>query len=103
VDVRTLEIWNATTGKLVKQYIGAGNGGLAWSPNGKYLAYAGYGGKNAANAVIILDVTTGKQVYVYKGHHNHISLIAWSPTGKYIASGEGNTEGNMVAKVWVAE
>lgn len=100
--VATLEIWNATTGKLVKQYTGA-VGGPDWSPDGKYLAYAGYGGKNAVNAVIIIDVTTGKQVYVYMGHHNHISVIDWSPDGRYIVSGEGNTQGNMVAKVWVAE
>jgi len=101
--VATLEIWNATTGKLVKQYIGTGFGGLDWSPDGKYLAYMGYGGEKAVNAVIIIDVTTGKQVYVYKEHHNHISVIDWSPDGRYIVSGEGNTQGNMVAKVWVAE
>ncbi|MFL5705675.1 MAG: hypothetical protein ACJ8AG_23020 [Ktedonobacteraceae bacterium] len=48
-------------------------------------------------------MTTCRRVYAYKGHHNHISVIAWSPDGKYIVSGEGNIQGNMVAKVWVAE
>ena len=51
----TLEIWDAATGKLVKQYV---------------------------------DTGTGAQ--------------AWSPDGKYIVSGEGNTVGQMVAKVWTA-
>jgi len=100
--VATLEIWNATTGKLVKQYVGAGTGALAWSPDGTYLAYAGYGGKDAVHAVIILDAATDKQIYVYKGHHLSVSVISWSPNGKYIVSAEGNTQGQMVAKVWTA-
>jgi WD40 repeat protein len=100
----TLEIWNTTTGKLVKQYPGQGEGtgALAWSPDGRYLAYAGYGGKSAVNVVIIIDTTMGKQIYVYKGHHRIISAIAWSPNDQYIASAEGNTEGPMVAQVWTA-
>jgi len=100
--VATLEIWDVTTGKLLKQYAAAGTGALAWSPGGTYLAYAGYGGKDAANAVIIRDATTGKQIYVYKEHHLSVSVIAWSPNGKYIVSAEGNTQGQMVAKVWTA-
>jgi WD40 repeat protein len=100
--VATLEIWNATTGKLVKQYIGASTGRLAWSPDGKYLAYAGFGGNNGGDPVLIMDVSTGKRIYAYKGHHLLVSVIAWSPNGKYIASGEGNTQGKMVAKVWAA-
>ena len=100
--VSTLEIWDATTGKLVKKYAGAGTGALDWSPDGTYLAYAGYGGKDAVNVVIIIDAITGKQIYVYKGHHLPVSVITWSPNGKYIASAEGNTQGLMVAKVWTA-
>lgn len=100
--VETLEIWDATTGKLVKKYVGTGTGALAWSPDGIYLAYAGYGGKDAVNVVIIIDAITGKQIYVYKGHHLPVCVITWSPNGKYIASAEGNTQGLMVAKVWTA-
>ncbi len=100
--VTTLEIWNALTGKEIKHYTGGGTGALGWSPDGSYLAYAVYGGKSAVDAVIILDATSGKQVYVYKGHHLPVSVLAWSPNGRYIVSGEGNTQGKMVAKVWVA-
>lgn len=100
--VVTLEIWNPVTGKPVQQYVrtGSGTGALDWSPDGKYLAYADQ--QNAKPVVNILDVTTGKVIYVYKGHRLAVSLIAWSPNGNYIASAEGNSQGQMVAKVWTA-
>jgi WD40 repeat protein len=102
-SIATLKIWNAVTGKQVKQFVGKGYIGMAWSPDGKYLAYDGYSGNPPAIAVIIMNVATGKQIYAYKNHHYNVSVIAWSPNGKYIVSGEGNTMGNLVAKVWVAE
>lgn len=99
----TLEIWNAITGKQVKQLF-VGNSALAWSPDGKDIAYASASsnGKNLSSVVIIIDATTGKQIYTYKGHNQIVSVIAWSPDGRYIASAEGNSDSNMVAKVWTA-
>lgn len=103
-STQALKIWNATTGKLVKQYVGKGNDAMAWSPDGKYLAYADGGyASTSPSTVVIMDVTTDDQVYVYKNHMYTVSVIAWSPNGKYIVSGEGNTQGNMVAHVWVAK
>jgi WD40 repeat protein len=110
--ISTLEIWNAETGKQVKQYVGTGTGVLAWSPDGTYLAYAGYDGKNPGEAVIIMDAMTGKQVYVHKGQFQSVGLIAWSPNGKYIVSAESLPQQGLprqdlpqsktVAEVWVA-
>jgi WD40 repeat protein len=97
-----LEIWNATTGKLVKQYTGGGSDALAWSPDGTALASTGYIKKSGIYSVVIIDVLTGKQLFVCKGHHVNVSVLAWSPDGRYIVSGEGNTSGNTVAKVWTA-
>jgi len=100
--VATLEIWNATSGKLVQQYVVVCIGPVVWSPGGTYLACAGYVGKGAENAVMIMNAVSGKRIYVYAGHRLPVSVIAWSPNGVYIVSGEGNTQGRMVAKVWVA-
>jgi WD40 repeat protein len=106
-----LKTWNITTGRQIKQDIGVGTGGLAYSPDGKYLAYSGYIEGKPISAVIIMDVATGKQVYAYKSlkKKNNTSLVAWSPDGKYIVSDESNTQINQgiqesaVAHVWIAE
>lgn len=96
-----LEIWNSDTGKLVKQYDRTGTGGLSWSPDGRYLAYAN--SSKRTEVIVIRDMITDKEIYVYKDHTNHINEIVWSPDGNYIASSEGNTQGEMVAKTWVAK
>lgn len=100
-----LAVWNVATGKLDKQYQAGAFGPVAWSPDGKYLAYSGSlpGKQPEANLVVILDAQSGQTVYVYRQHKSIVGALAWSPNGKYIVSGEGNTEGNMVARVWTAE
>ncbi len=102
----SLGTWDVVANKLVKQYPVAAFGSVAWSPDGKYLAYGGYTSQGTArttSVVGILDAQSGEQVYTYKQMHYNIGALAWSPNGKYIVSGEGNSIGNMVAKVWTAE
>lgn len=103
----SLAVTDVASGKLVHQYAVGAFGPVAWSPDGKYLACVSYGGQGtsatAASQVSIFDVNIHQQVYAYKQHHLNIGALAWSPDGKYIVSGEGNTMGNMVAKVWTAE
>lgn len=99
-----LAIANVASGQLVHQYPVAAFGPVAWSPDGNYLAFAGNSNTtSSASQVVIIDVNTHQQVYVYKQHHLNIGALAWSPNGKYIVSGEGNTQGKMVARVWTAE
>jgi WD40 repeat protein len=102
--IETLELWDVLTGKQVKQYPRIGSDALAWSPDGKYLVYNGYDTQSTVRAIILLDVNTNKPVYAYTGFHNdmNVSVLSWSPNGKYIAAGQGNSRGNMVAKIWVA-
>lgn len=95
-----IEIWDVIEGKQVKQYDIGTDSGPAWSPDGKYLAYGGYDKRDQVDEIIIINATTDKQVYVYKGQHALVGLIAWSPNGRYIASSEEKTDENMVVKVW---
>jgi WD40 repeat protein len=69
---------------------------VAWSPDSTRIASAG-------DNVQVWDATTGRHVYIYRGHsapaNNQSTLntselvvvnaVAWSPDGKYIASGGG--------------
>lgn len=114
--VLTFEIWDAVSGKLVKQYPRIGNDVMVWSPDGKEFAYSGGvgTGKDATNAVIIVDASSGNQIYAYKAPPTSVFMnglpLAWSPDGKYIVSTQvvGQETNNQimqlpeVAKVWVA-
>lgn len=103
VLVSTLETWDVATGKLAKHYQAVGLGSVVWSPDGTLLAYVGgQVGTFSQNEVTIIDASSGSPVFTYTGHHLNIAQLAWSPNGKYIVSGEGQTEGDMVAKVWTA-
>src|SRR5439155_941117 len=94
----TLATWDVATGKLIKDYkVADASGTLAWSPDARFIAYVG------AKGVNILGANSAQNVFTYTDNKLNVCQLAWSPNGKYIVSGEGQTEGNMVAKVWTAE
>ncbi|MGH2507103.1 MAG: WD40 repeat domain-containing protein [Ktedonobacteraceae bacterium] len=97
-----LEAWNVTAKQVVKVYQVNATGALAWSPDGKELAYAGY---NATNGIVLIDAQNEKQIYFFPVNLNvtTVSALAWSPDGKYIASGEDdNIQQISYVRVWVA-
>src|SRR5437870_1393893 len=55
---------------------------LAYSPDGKVLASAGYD-----NAVRIWDPATGKELRKLGGSYNPLSSVSFSPDGKTIVAG----------------
>src|SRR6266567_1656936 len=67
--------------------------GVAWSPNGQYLACA-----TGDEAVHVLDPATQKEVFVYHGHHGYVNNVAWLPDGKRIAS----VSADYTVQVWDA-
>lgn len=102
-------IFDGTTGKMLKQLVVPVNDVLAWSPDGKYLAYTSSADSPAdvekGNTAQILDASTWRVVYTYKDNTNMIKGLVWSPNGHFIATGESFIENNTVAgvvRVWVA-
>jgi Tol biopolymer transport system component len=58
------------------------NSSASWSPDGKYLAFAGKNG--AHDDVIILDVESNKQVATIRPGISGVTTPAWSPDGSKI-------------------
>ncbi len=64
---------------------------IAWSPDGKTLATAGFD-----NTVRLWDAATRKEIKKYEGHTKLVLAVAVAPDGKHILSGsQDNT-----AKIW---
>jgi len=96
---KTVQLWEAKTGKLIKTlevpidglhidemridklHINDANE-VAWSPNGQILA-SGY----SDNTIRLWDVKKGKLIKTLKGHIDKVHGVAWSPDGHILASG----------------
>jgi len=80
---RTLQIWEAATGRLVTIHGGSAYlFGLSWSPSCEQVAVGG-----SDNNVLIVAANNRKVLNICRGHFNWVKDVTWSPDGKYIASG----------------
>jgi len=101
---KTIRIWNPESGEMLKKFesqIGDGPEGMLYasaiSPDGKYLAVAGYPvSSEKENYIIIIDLEKNTQVSTAVGHTNVINTLSFSGTGTYLASG---SDDNTV-RVW---
>lgn len=111
-DSAVLQLWNVDTKQQIKSIAGITANSMAWSPNGKEIAYNTPIGGDTTSSVIIVDVNSGQKLYTYKVSTKapqsvNISVAGWTPDGQYIVTSEatrtsdGNTT-STVLKVWVA-
>lgn len=98
----TLQIWSATSGKLLftRHSLCPANSvcpisSIAWSPDSNLLAFTD------GDMVHIWDVSNGQNgpiIQTYRGHSAEVDTVAWSPNGKLIASAGQD----HVVRIWNA-
>jgi WD40 repeat protein/tRNA A-37 threonylcarbamoyl transferase component Bud32 len=87
-----MKVWDAATGQEVLCVPGrtAPAVGVAFSPDGRWLATAGQD-----HAVRVWDAATGQQTRTFEGHTDPVRDVAFSPDGRRLAACAGPT-----VRVW---
>lgn len=102
-ELHTLDLASKKETMVAKGYFGrppfASAGSVCWSPDSKWLAYAGFGAKSFRN-VSVVPATGGEGRPVSFLANAFGGDVNWSPDGKYILFGTGQrTENRYVARI----
>src|SRR6266849_5207892 len=91
----TVEVWEVATNRRAYIYYAPGKDtpvAIAWSPDGKYLAFGGAGG------VRIWETAAWSPVYTETWSGQRVEAVAWSPDSKHFA-----TAGSLDPTVYVID
>ena len=90
---QTVKIWDASNGTLIKSFEAHSSWvrGVAWSPDGLFLATA-----SDDQTIRIWDAQTFDLVSTLKGHSGEVATVAWSPDSSLLVS--ASLDGLL--KVW---
>jgi len=67
--------------------------GIAWSPDGRYVASA-----NTSKTVQVRESMTGTPTLTYSNHRSEVLTVAWSPDGTRLASADDDG----IVRIWQA-
>ena len=102
-ELRVMDLATKKETQVAKGYLGRppffSTGGVVWSPDGKWIAYAGYGVKTFRNVYIVPSAGGASKPVSFLANTFGGSLN-WSPDGKYILfSTNQRTENNFIARI----
>ncbi|MEV4516804.1 TIR domain-containing protein [Dactylosporangium sp. NPDC049525] len=80
-DARSLRLWDTNANTVRARVSPAGHYGLAWSPDGRYLA------TTLDEEIIIRDAATMTEQHVLIDRKAALRCVAWAPDGKRLATG----------------
>ena len=100
----SLRLWDAATGKLVRELSAADKGrifSVAFSPTDNRLLAVGYGGEADVSHVVLWDIDAGTELARLPGatdladfrldeNTGAVGALAFSPDGKYLVAGFGS-------------
>ena len=92
---KTVKLWEAASGKLLRTLEGHANRVLsvAWDPSGERLASG-----SDDQTVKLWEAASGKLMRTLEGHANGVWSVAWDPSGERLASGSYD----QTVKLWEA-
>lgn len=86
-DDEMIRVWDAATGKRVREWRGHADGvtSIALRPDGRQIVSGGWD-----NTLKVWDVRTGRRLRTFEGHEEQVTSVAYSRDGKWLVSGSGD-------------
>ncbi len=91
-----MDLWDTASGQHMRSWNAYWLWGMAFSPDGKMLAWGTSAVYWKDNNVIVADTASGQVLHTLKGHEKRVYSVAFSPDGKTLASGSAD----YTIKLW---